>query len=833
MKLLLLLLTFLSCSLLGMAQDTRDLGSVDIAGNKGYVLSASTKDGKFTYKIYDQKSPEVEVGSFSLVNNNSINFIELMKQVVVEKELATILEAELEKYYFYFSKQNIFQVENEEGGKAMEMVFNDSMTVYGYNHSYFAAIKKKDIFYLINEFFPYKVMEDDFISDPFGFDYKSLNPHKDTIIFDESFIAKVNKTSNIKPRALRYETLYKAINNQYYSAYSNQVYKKLENYQGQSAIDNITSEISILNETKGRLVNDNSTFYTEILRLENKIKEYENNINSYKARLPNSLENYELENLTYNTETLEEIEEINRLKNKIDNYHESLPIPRSDNVIIISANEENTLRNIMDKLKSINTKLESYSLSLSSIQNEKNNINHTNDTLTQKKEFLTNSKQEIESVNQLIINKNKDLDNLKSIKYKEVSKQLDQLIKTNKHQFSPVSIQLEINRGYLENIIVNGTASVFEHKTIIDKDPTKKLPIYHLKFINDFPIGISAKKDIERIGNYKLYARYENGMHFELKLGDLTSIITEQLELDRKDYSPKDLSYSFNLPDENKQVFKKADSKEILQVKVFTDFVGISDENPNGLIQLEIDKEIPLLTKRIQRPYVWIPFRWLVINQSNVGVFNFFKPQFIYSKIENNNKYLQVKSFTSGTGEDEVTEYGVSSLQLKQFEIFSIGADFNLFLYDIPNGKSTFLLNTGFRFGRTDLASNEEEPEVNDFPRSFTNTIQPSLEALWRINGDERFGIEFSYGLNWLLSDELFFTQKGNTDGYNDFSSFDASKENNGLQRFTLLAYLNVQKESTGRLFFRYRFNSELDDFKNNYAQLQLGYTTYLTRANK
>jgi hypothetical protein len=278
--------------------------------------------------------------------------------------------------------------------------------------------------------------------------------------------------------------------------------------------------------------------------------------------------------------------------------------------------------------------------------------------------------------------------------------------------------------------------------------------------------------------------------------------------------------------------YKKLNSfpKEILQLKIFSDFVGIQDNNPNGLIQLEIDKEIPLVTKRFQRPYVVFLLRPFVLNQANIGVFNYFKPQFIYSKIENNNKYLEVSSFNT---EDGTVAYGVSTLDLKQHEVFSVGADFNLFLYDIPHTKSTFLFNTGFRFGRTDLALDKEEPEAHDFPRGFTNTLQPSVEGLLRINGDERFGFEFSYGINWLLSDELFFMQKAKVNGVTDFGSFSSSNENNTLQRATILAYLNINKENQGRLFFRYRFNSEFGNFKNNFAQLQLGYTTYLTRPNK
>ena len=510
--------------------------------------------------------------------------------------------------------------------------------------------------------------------------------------------------------------------------------------------------------------------------------------------------------------------------------HLDSELPVKDTIISLSP------PNYTEEIQSYNLYL-SYLESLKPALDSINNIKETISILESRNENLISkiegAKREKYLLDSGIVLTDKKLKPLQHALNKKIQEHLNYLEKTNKYKYSVKKVELEINNGYLENIEVIGTATVFNFKDILQYDSTRKIPEFQLKFISDFPIGISSKKDIERIGNYRLYSRFNKGMHYEMKLGNLISIINEKLAEDRKDYSPKDGDHTFILPEDNNATFKKADTREILQMKVFTDFVGLNAENPNGLIQLEIDKEIPLYTKRIQRPFVWIPFRWVVMNQANVGVLNFFKPQFIYSKIENNNKYLQVRSFTTGTGEDAVSNYGVSTLQLKQYEIFSVGADLNVALYDIPGGKSTFLLNTGFRFGRTDLASNEEEPEVNDFPRGFTNTMQPSLEGLWRINGDERFGIEFSYKINWLLSDELFFTQKANTQNFTDFTSFNNSEENNTLQSFTLLAYLNIQKENPGRLFFRYRYNSEFSNFKNNYAQLQLGYTTYLTRANK
>ncbi|WPR77686.1 hypothetical protein [Algoriphagus sp. NG3] len=866
MKALVLLLTFLSFTVVSYAQQTsRNLGSVDLAGNKGYVLKASVKNGKFTYTILDQKNPETEVDSFSLINNNSSNFTDLLKKTISEKKLKFISPEELEKYYFYFSNQNIFLEESESGSDSMEMIFNDSVAVFSYQHSNFTAIKKKDIYFLLNEIYPSKKIDfKEFTKNPFG--YIKTNS-QDIELFDTSFQAKAKNISYLKPRAYKFESLYKAISDEYYKTVSQDIKEKLiSEFKNLSDINKLSDSINLLEKNYNQ---ENSTLEKlskELKEKSDKITELNLSASNRKSQIPKRLTNkiIQLTNTSSqadntNTEAPEEErgngtvstladdkdsiaayqinqDTIIRLNNRkallidqINSHNEyKLPIDEPTTISTTSNSHENikSFKSYLSNLESIKTAIDSLSKinqAIISLKSETGNILTKTEQIQSKKDIL-----ELD-----ISSKKIDLETKKNNVNTKIKDQLRILVKTNKHQFNVKKVEFEINNGYLENIEVIGKATFFDFKDILQYDSTRKIPELQLKFISDFPIGISSKKDIERIGNYRLYSRFNNGMHYEMKLGNLISIVNEKLAVDRKDYSPKDGEHTFILPEQNNPTFKKSDTKEILQLKVFTDFVGINDENPNGLIQLEIDKEIPLYTKRIQRPYVWIPFRWAVLNQANIGVFNFFKPQFIYSKIENNNKHLLVKSFTTGTGNDAITKYGVSTLQLKQYEIFSVGADLNVVLYDIPGGKSTFLLNAGFRFGRTDLASNEEEPEVNDFPRGFTNTIQPSLEGLWRINGDERFGIEFSYKINWLRSDELFFEQKATTDKIDDFASFETSKENNTLQSFTLLAYLNVQKENPGRLFFRYRYNSEFSNFENNYAQLQLGYTTYLTRANK
>ena len=826
----------------GIAQEAKELGSVDLSNNKDYYLSASEKGGKFIYKIFNQNDPATEVASFSLINNNFDNFKEMMDSATqADDNLKDIDSEDLEKYYFYFSTQNVFLTENETGKKTMEMVFQDAIPVYAYHHSNFAAITIKDIYYMLSELFPNETIDESYIKDPFSYDYTQLRS-KDTI-FNKSFQVRVESIYRIKNKNERLETLYKAINHQYYESIKVQIDNKLKAYEdslGKSE-NELKNRILLLEKSKKILVDDTTSTRNQIINIEKEILSSGKLITSKKELLKKPIIKLEFEESIIPEEGTEStnqkkaelnayISEIEAIYGQIKSHGEINFV--NDSVSLFDSNDS-TIQLQIEKIKPEVTKLMKIQTALLDIDIEQRKslenrklIESMEKTIYDKGEIVVAESIKIDSINQI-------LNNIREEKSKRAKNLLDQLDKTNKFEFRPSTIQLDINRGFLENIVVNGSASTYNYKIIQEKDSTKVLPEHHLKFINDYPFGLSSKKDIEQLGNFKLYARFENGGHYEMKLGDLLDVITEKLEVDRKDYSPKNGSYEISMPTENKKDFFKADSREILEVKIFSDFAGIQENNPNGLIQIEFDKEIPLITRRFQKPQVLIPIRYVILRQANIGVLNFFKPQFIYSKIENNNKYLEVTSFASAPDSDPRIEYGVSTLDLKQYEAFSIGADLNLFLYDIPNTKSTVLINSGFRFGRTNLALDQETPEASGFPRNYTNTIQPSLEVSIRINGDERFGFDFSYGVNWLLSDELFFTQKAKATNFEDNETFSKSREGNVLQRGTILAYLNINNENNGRLFFRYRFNAELGDFKNNFAQLQVGYATYLTKNNK
>jgi len=393
------------------------------------------------------------------------------------------------------------------------------------------------------------------------------------------------------------------------------------------------------------------------------------------------------------------------------------------------------------------------------------------------------------------------------------------------------NIQFEFNNGFLENMIVM-TEPIFDFnfdKNLIE--PNQKF----IKFTNQYPLGFSSKTDLENLRRLELYAVQDKKVEYVLDFKDVVINIEEMLELNRKDYSPKNKAVKDINPETTKERdFHKDNSTRILEAKFFSDLSGINASKPNGLIQLEVDKVIPLLTNRRTKSDTYWPFRWMINKNNNYGFFNYIKPEFTWSKIEQNLRSLDLKLESKPVeSEHETTTVNTlyaSTLDIRQFEMLSVGADLNIWFLDLPYAKSSFYLNAGFRFGRTQLSVNDSI-STNEFGmKGFTNTFQFMPEFGFKINGDERYGLDFSYSPNWVFSDSRGFIQTSDTFGIFETNETFSHQQQNKLHRITLLAYFNITSSTTGRLFFRFRSFHQWDNWSNNFTQYQLGYSFYLKR---
>ena len=155
------------------------------------------------------------------------------------------------------------------------------------------------------------------------------------------------------------------------------------------------------------------------------------------------------------------------------------------------------------------------------------------------------------------------------------------------HKIKDVNVETE--DGAIKNIIVY----------LVDPAPEEgKTARGALEFKNAYPISISGKHDPERFAQIKLNC-YDcagiQGLNRYIKLSDLLELdIT--LENDKEDYSPANITFNIN-PEKSVVEMRKEKRSQIISIAAFSDFVGIDQEQPNGLIQIEAKRKVNINTK--------------------------------------------------------------------------------------------------------------------------------------------------------------------------------------------------------------------------------------------
>ncbi|MBC7947031.1 MAG: hypothetical protein H7Y42_04065 [Chitinophagaceae bacterium] len=398
--------------------------------------------------------------------------------------------------------------------------------------------------------------------------------------------------------------------------------------------------------------------------------------------------------------------------------------------------------------------------------------------------------------------------------------------------FTVHHIQIQFQDGFIENIKIRGKVP-----------ESGKL----LKFENNYPIPFSTRRDYRRLYETNLMERtiYEHNTKNDqnvdfatMRLGELIDF-DQNLDLDSKDYSPVNHVLDLEIKDAETVInLQKERTSKILELKVFTDLKGIEDDNPNGLVQIELSKKMNFWNTRVP------VFR----NLFNIGVLNYFTPSFTLSKIEKNNKRLPVQYIGSQEPDAERPNHYASTLQLLQYQMFRVGADISFLTIDIPGVKSIITVKSGLYFGRTltvdTMRSKVDSMTFNPIPdnnirESGVNSFQFIPEACLQIFPDKRYSVVLSYKLNRfdLRSSEL--TQVNDTLDYVRFIK-NLDGDRSGISNYRAKKWIGTAEvfafyrpSAYNQLFFRYRLNYDLQVTKTNFHQIQLGFATYLTHTKK
>ena len=347
----------------------------------------------------------------------------------------------------------------------------------------------------------------------------------------------------------------------------------------------------------------------------------------------------------------------------------------------------------------------------------------------------------------------------------------------------PEKCDIIFENGFIASIIVSG-----------------KLNGRSVRFSSQYGIGVTTRQNVLEFNNIRLFD--------ELGNTSLYLLLSEVIEYSRiidvytRDYSPRDKKITLNLEETEAFVYKAPRSK-LLAFKVYSDFLGVNDDNPNGLVQVEMDKRINLWTKRVRK----------------YSFATFLNPYFEWSKIEENNRTL----FVSTLNEIQYT----SPLEVYQYSNMESGIVMNLL--EREGSVVGFQANLFPAFTFTSIAD------------SLISSGEDVSNSNQRINsliagGELKLTFLPEKALSFVVSTKTFYYWNLNTSvcykslnqGIKE-STLESPKRL--LNDISLILGLRLGDDYDNRIFGRFGFIHEFLNWNNNFAQIQIGYSMYLKTA--
>lgn len=378
-----------------------------------------------------------------------------------------------------------------------------------------------------------------------------------------------------------------------------------------------------------------------------------------------------------------------------------------------------------------------------------------------------------------------------------------------------IEVEISFFGGFIEKIQVNGSMGEENYS-----------------FNNKYSIGISSTKNIQQLSDYVLYSNekifrdtsdtnaikllHEGQYQYEktekkslfIQVDDVIRYI-KKVDVNANDISPVPQTIVLDKSKKESKLYREESSK-LFEAVAYTDLIGLFDEeNPNGLVQLEVKKRFNLNTRRYDRPWYYGVIPPFLLFEG-AGVFQNADVFFQYSKIEENNKFLLPQTVGSETF--------YTPISLLQYRNFAVGGILNLMTFENQNSKINMFFNAGALYGRTGVKLDAADEEG-----VFYNNLEIPFEASIQLLPEKRVSFSFTDRLSWFetFSEDIAIRSIENSE---------AVSKNRWLNSFNIDLLVDIS--TTGKLFLRYKLIHELDNINNNFSQLQFGYSFYILKNN-
>lgn len=418
-------------------------------------------------------------------------------------------------------------------------------------------------------------------------------------------------------------------------------------------------------------------------------------------------------------------------------------------------------------------------------------------------------------------------------------------------KFEIETVQIVFQQGYIQDIIVDG--KIIKDALVV-KDKNLKIEEFEgaqLRFTNYYGIGFSSKRNYRKLDFINLYPNKKKNIdknfiysksktddrnlfeknELSIRLGEIIESYDFKNDLYTTDFSPSNIKVTID--GGKSTTLYKDKTYKILEARVFSDFLGFNSDKPNGLVQIELEKQFNFNTTR----YKFLTYRI----RTGIGFMEYLKLNGGITKIEDNNRFLipdmQDEQSTSFSGDPIlINKRYTTPIDVLNHQVSYIGVSANVVFLDMPTIKSQLHINGGFRFAQT---------KVQDSIRTFNSdlTIKSQVkeynlpywqlypEIIWHILPESRYGFYASWRPKYFysISDEVEF--KGLL---NQQTGIRRDNISNWLNEYEILGYLYTNEEKqNGKLFIRWRLNSEMGFSSNNFSQFQVGYSFFILGRGK
>lgn len=364
----------------------------------------------------------------------------------------------------------------------------------------------------------------------------------------------------------------------------------------------------------------------------------------------------------------------------------------------------------------------------------------------------------------------------------------------SQEKFQADKCRIVFEDGFIKRVVITG---IYEGETVM--------------FSNRYSIGITTRLNMGRLNNMVLYDEIRHAPQASIRLGD--AIDYERIvNLRTNDYSPADTVVNIT-PDKPVVTVSKLARHKLFRINIFSDIAGVNENNPNGLIQIEIDKRININTNRR-------------FNKAPTAMLAFITPYFQLSKIEENNRELGISTFN--TSPTTNTNY-VSPLELYRHSILEAGIKLNI--VDIEWPAIDFQIN-----GTGSITYSQVNDTISSDMGVATsvdervNSINTGLEAAFIFSPEAAWGFK--------ISSNFFYSENFNSNlTYKSIEGSGLDKKLTSPKRwlndFNMLVTFRTGEDNDKRLFARIGFVHELSNLDNNFSELQIGYSMYLKSSKK